>query len=155
MATIGAKIINSRLIESALVKAFEEWADQDVNDKFFSEQFIAREWPYPGPETIRKSRGPAGDPRDIYDTGALFKSGQESFTLQASTNGASANWHWDAKNSSGQEYAFYVHEGKGPYSRVPRKWTDDLVIPSLFEMSEARADLGARITIEFARMYGR
>jgi hypothetical protein len=148
-------LINPRLIEAALIKAFEDWADEDVNDKFFSEQFISRQWSYPGPETIRKARGPAGDPRDIYDTGALFKSGQESFTLQGGVNGVEANWHWDAKNSSGQEYAFYVHEGKGPHSRVPRKWTDDLVIPSLFEVSEAKADLDARITIEFARMYGR
>jgi len=148
-------LINPRLIEAALVKAFEDWADEDVNDKFFSEQFISRQWSYPGPETIRKARGPAGDPRDIYDTGALFKSGQESFALQGGVNGVEANWHWDAKNGSGQEYAFYVHEGKGPHSRVPRKWTDDLVIPSLFEVSEAKADLDARITIEFARMYGR
>lgn len=155
MAIVGAKIVNSKLIEAALVKAFEEWAEEDVNDKFFSGQFIDRQWPYPGPDTIRKARGPAGDPRDIYDTGALFKSGQESFTLRASPNGAFANWHWDAKNSSGMEYAFYVHEGKGPHARVPRKWTDDIAIPSLFELSEAKADLDARITIEFARMYGR
>jgi hypothetical protein len=155
MAIVGATITNAKLIEAALVKAFEKWADEDVNDKFFGEQFISRQWSYPGPETIRKARGPAGDPRDIYDTGALFKSGQESFTLQGGINGVEANWHWDAKNSSGQEYAFYVHEGKGPHSRVPRKWTDDLVIPSLFEVSEAKADLDARITIEFARMYGR
>ena len=155
MSIVGAKIVNSKLIEAALVKAFEQWADEDVNDKFFSGQFIDRQWPYPGPETIRKVGGAAGDPRDIYDTGALFKSGQESFTLQANLDGASANWHWNATNSSDQEYAFYVHEGKGPHSRVPRKWTDDLVIPSLFEASEVKADLGARIAIEFARMYGR
>lgn len=155
MSIVGAKIVNSRLIEAALVKAFEQWADEDVNDKFFSGQFIDRQWPYPGPETIRKVGGLAGDPRDIYDTGALFESGQESFTLQANPDGASANWHWNATNSSGQEYAFYVHEGKGPHSRVPRKWTDDLVIPALFEVSEAKADLGARITIEFGRMNGR
>ena len=155
MAIAGAKIVNSKFIEAALVKAFREWADEDVNDKFFSEQFISRQWSYPGPETIRKARGPAGDPRDIYDTGALFESGQESFTLQGGVNGVSASWHWDAKNSSGQEYAFYVHEGKGPHSRVQRRWTDDLVIPSLFEVSEAKADLDARITIEFGRMNGR
>ena len=147
-------LINPKSIEAALVKAFREWADEDVNDKFFSGQFIDRQWSYPGPETIRKARGPAGNPRDIYDTGALFESGQESFTLRGGVNGVSANWHWDAKNSSGQEYAFYVHEGKGPHSRVPRKWTDDLVIPSLFEVSEAKADLYARIAIEFGRMNG-
>lgn len=150
-----ARIVNSRLIEAALVKAFETWAEEDINDKFFSEQFIDRQWPYPGPETIRKKRAPAGDPRDIYDTGALFKSGQDSFTINRNVDIPSAEWHWDAKNSSGMEYAFYVHEGKGPYARVPRKWTEDLVVPSLFEPSEAKADLGARMTIEFARMYGR
>lgn len=147
--------VNQRLIEAALVKAFETWADEDVNDKFFSEQFINKQWPYPGPTTDRKAQPPASDPRNIYDTGALFKSGQESFTLEGDINGASANWHWDAKNSSGEEYAFYVHEGKGPYARVPRKWTDDLVIPARFEQSEAKIDLDARITIEFARLYGR
>ena len=50
-------LINPKSIEAALVKAFREWADEDVNDKFFSEQFISRQWSYPGPETIRKARG--------------------------------------------------------------------------------------------------
>lgn len=155
MAIAGARIINRRLIEAAVVQAFETWAEEDVNDKFFSEQFINRQWPYPGPETIRKARPPAGDPRDIYDTGALFKSGQESLAIRKGINDASAEWHWDAKNSNGEEYAFYVHEGKGPHSRVPRQWTDDLVIPARFEQSEAKSDLGARINIEFARLHGR
>ena len=124
-------LINPRSIEAALVKAFEDWADEDVNDNFFSEQFISRQWSYPGPETIRKARGPAGDPRDIYDTGALFKSGQESFTLQGGVNGVEANWHWDAKNSSGQEYAFYVHEGKGPHSRSQYRCGDAIAFATL------------------------
>ena len=149
-----ARLINQALIEAALIRAFNNWAEEDLNDKFFSEQFIDRQWPYPGPITIRKARSPAGNPRDIYDTGALFKSGQNSFTLTNSVAGASAKWHWNARNSSGEEYAFYVHEGKGPHSRVPRKWTDDLVIPLLFEQSEAKLDLSARISIEFARLYG-
>jgi hypothetical protein len=149
-----ARITNQKAIEAALVKAFETWAEEDVNDKFFSEQFIDRQWPYPGPITIRKEAAPASDPRNIYDTGSLFKSGQDSFTLNNGVNSSSAEWHWDAKNASGQEYAFYVHEGKGPHSRVPRKWTDDLVIPSLFEVSEAKADLHVRINSEFGRLYG-
>jgi hypothetical protein len=149
-----ARITNQKAIEAALVKAFKTWAEEDVNDKFFSEQFIDRQWPYPGPITIRKEAALASDPRNIYDTGSLFKSGQDSFTTPSGVDRLSAEWHWDAKNASGQEYAFYVHEGKGPHSRVPRKWTDDLVIPSLFEVSEAKADLHVRINSEFGRLYG-
>jgi hypothetical protein len=149
-----ARLFNRNSIEIALVKAFELWAEEDINDKFFSEQFIDREWPYPGPATIRKARGMAGDPRDIYDTGKLFKSGQNSFTLKSGPNLASASWYWDATNASGGEYAFYVHEGKGPYSRVPRKWTDDLVIPAKFAQSDAIKDLSARISIELAGLHG-
>lgn len=138
-------ILNSGSIEAALVKAFKTWADEDINDKFFSEQFMTKKWKYPLPSTVRKSGPPAGNPRDIHDTGALFKSGQESFSLQENANGVSANWYWNAKNASGEEYAFYVHEGEGPHARVARKWTDELVVPSEFERSEAKQDLIARI----------
>ena len=149
-----ARLLNKNRIEAALVKAFQLWAEEDINDKFFSEQFIDRQWPYPGPVTIRKTGGLAGDPRNIYDTGKLFKSGQNSFTLKSDPNLATASWYWDATNASGEEYAFYVHEGKGPHSRVPRKWTDDLVIPAKFYQSAAIKDLNARISIEFASLHG-
>ena len=149
-----ARLLNRNSIETALIKAFGLWAEEDINDKFFSEQFIDRQWRYPGPPTIRKSGGIAGNPRDIYDTGKLFKSGQNSFTLKKGPNLTSAGWYWDATNASGEEYAFYVHEGKGPHARVPRKWTDDLVIPAKFAQSDAIKDLSARISIEFAGLHG-
>lgn len=149
-----ARLLNRNRIETALIKAFGLWAEEDINDKFFSEQFIDRQWPYPGPPTIRTSGGIAGDPRDIYDTGKLFKSGQNSFTLKSGPNLTLAGWYWDATNASGEEYAFYVHEGKGPHARVPRKWTDDLVIPAKFAQSDAMQDLSARISIEFAGLHG-
>ena len=149
-----ARLLNRNSIETALIKAFGLWAKEDINDKFFSEQFIDRQWPYPGPPTIRKAGGIADNPRDIYDTGKLFKSGQNSFTLKSGPNLTSAGWYWDATNASGEEYAFYVHEGKGPHARVPRKWTDDLVIPAKFAQSDAIKDLSARISIEFAGLHG-
>lgn len=141
----SAKIVNVQAVEAALKEAFEEWLEQDVNDEYFDEQFLADRWQYPPPSTERKNGQIAGNPRDIYDTGKLWKSGRESFTISRGTTTIEGNWHWNAQNSSGEEYAWFVHEGQGPYSRAPRPWTDELAVPYLFETSEPKRDLELRL----------
>jgi hypothetical protein len=135
-----ARIINTRQVEQALLQAFEEWTKEDVNDKYWREKFEDR-YPYPGPATNRKAKPPAGNPRDILDTEALYESGVKSYSYEQGANGAKAEWHWNAENSSGIEYAWFVHEGQGPYSRAPRPWTDELASEWLFGMSDIKQDL--------------
>lgn len=130
MAIIGAKITNIRSIENALIKAFEQWAEEDINDAHWDDQFKDDRWKYAG-VTERKNGETVSSPRDIYDLGALYESGRESFNLARSSSGISANWHWDAKNSSEQEYAWYVHEGIGS-NITARPFTDDISIASSF-----------------------
>jgi hypothetical protein len=148
---INARIINQAQIEAAIVDAFEEWLDEDVNDKFFSEQFLTDKWQYPPPSTQRKNGEIAGNPRNIVDLGNLFRSGQESFGIVRGSTLIEGKWHWDAENSSGQEYAWYVHEGEGPYSRAPRPWTDEIAEPYLFASSDVKRDLEFRIEGKFAK----
>ena len=149
--TTGAKLVNIKHLEQAIMEAFSEWAEEDVNDKYMSEQFLTDKWEYPPPPTKRKNGQIAGNPRDIYDTGALFESGRESFSIKAGTISVEASWHWDAKNSSGDEYAWFVHEGQGPHSRIPRPWTDEISVPFLFATSEAKKDLEVKITTRLAK----
>jgi hypothetical protein len=130
MAIVGASITNVKAIENALIKAFEKWAEEDINDAHWDDQFKSDRWKYDG-ETVRKNRETVGSPRDIYDLGELYKSGKESFEAQRTIAGAEANWHWDAKNSSGREYAWYVHEGLGT-NQTARPFTDDIAIASSF-----------------------
>ena len=139
-----ARIIGARNIERALLEAFQQWTEQDVNERYWRDQFEEL-WIYPGPPTIRKEKPPAGNPRDILDTEALYESGVESYRYQVGPNGAQANWHWGAKNTSGQEYAWYVHEGRGPYSRKARPWTDELGSDWLFKGSIIERKLMQRI----------
>ena len=122
MAVTGARIIGGDDIERALVKAFEEWTREDVNDKFWKAQFIDRKWKYDG-VTVRKNRDTVGpEPRDIYDLGYLYES--TSYSYASSTETAEAKWRWDATNASGDEYANYVHEGT---RFMPgRPFTDDV-----------------------------
>lgn len=148
---INAKIINQAQLEAAIVDAFEEWLDEDVNDKFFSEQFLTDKWQYPPPSTERKNGEIAGNPRNIVDLGNLFRSGQDSFSIVRGSTLIEGKWHWDAENSSGQEYAWYVHEGEGPYSRAPRPWTDEIAEPYLFASSDVKRDLEFRIESKFAK----
>ena len=148
---VNARIINQAQLETAIVDAFEEWLDEDVNDKFFSEQFLTDKWQYPPPSTERKNGEIAGNPRNIVDLGNLFRSGQESFNIVRSSTLIEGKWHWDAENSSGQEYAWYVHEGEGPYSRAPRPWTDEIAEPYLFASSDVKRDLEFRIESKFAK----
>lgn len=148
-AILGAKIVNSKDLEQQLVGAFKEWLEDDVNDEYMSEQFMTKKWPYPPPPTERKNGTIARNPRDIFDTGELFRSGQESFSIDQSSSVVEGKWHWDATNSSGEEYAWFVHEGQGPYSRAPRPWTDEISYGYLFETSDVKRSLEIRVTQAF------
>jgi len=142
---VGGKIINAKILEQKLAQAFELWAKEDVNN-FFEDQFTNNIWYYPR-ETKRKSGKPAGTTRDIYDLGALYKSGRD-VDINLGPNNVSAAWNWDAKNSTGGAYAVYVHEGIGT-NLVPRPWTDDLYYPQKFANSSVRLALKARIKAAF------
>jgi len=128
---ISAKIINQQLIEQALVAAFEDWASEDINKTHWDQQFKdSSRWRYEG-ETTRRNRQVVTSPRDIYDLGSLYESGVESFRLIKNAKGPEAKWHWNAINSSGNEYAWYVHEGLGT-NATARPFTDDVSIASSF-----------------------
>jgi hypothetical protein len=125
MAAIGARIIGGDDIERALARAFEEWTKEDINDAFWEDQFKEEKWKH-GPLTIRKNGETVGSPRDIYDLGELYQSGVNSYKYKSSPQAAEAHWHWDAQNSSGKEYAIYVHEGWGTNDPYARPFTDDV-----------------------------
>lgn len=148
----GAKIVGAKELEAEILRAFLDWVEEDIDDKYMAEQFLDKgRWPYPPPGTKRKNGEVAGNPRNIYDLGNLYKSGRASFDVSIGVKGAEASWHWTAKNSSGEEYAWFVHEGEGPHARAPRPWTDELVSPYLFEGSEAKRDLESRLTNQLAQ----
>jgi hypothetical protein len=130
---VGAKIVGGELLTQTLQAAFEAWAEEDVNGKYWTEQFKTEVWGYPGPTTRESPNAlvrDASSPRDIYDYGRLYDSGVDSFKITSSPSEVVASWDWDARNSTGNLYAYYVHEGKGG-NLAPRRWTDDLVSPSL------------------------
>ena len=132
MAILGGKIINGHLIENALVAAFETWAKQDINNDHWRQQFqdMSR-WDYFN-ETKRKNGEIVDTPRDIYDLGYLYESGVKSFFAEREGSAVTAYWHWDAKNTSGEEYAWYVHEGLGT-NTMSRPFTDDIAFaPNFF-----------------------
>ena len=148
---VGASIANAAELEAQLIDAFEEWADNELNDKFMSEQFQTNKWTYDA-VTIRKNGRSVGPgPRDIYDLGNLYRSGQRSFRINRGASEVVASWHWDAKNSSGDEYAWFVHEGKGPHSIEARPWTDEIAVPYLFYSSPTKKALEAGITLKMNR----
>lgn len=144
---VGASLLNAKTLEAKLLQAFEEWTKKDINEDYWEDQFIFKDWPYKG-TTIRKNPGAfieeAGDPRDIIDYGDLYRSGVQSYSFSMGTSSASASWNWDAKNSSGQAYARYVHEGEGT-NITARRWTDELYYPQKFEASDVRLVLVRRI----------
>ena len=125
-------------IEQALAKAFENWTEQDINDAFWDDQFKEDKWDH-SPFTTRRNGDTVGSPRDIYDLGALYESGKQSYKLTNSAGNLTARWHWDAKNNSSKEYAEYVHEGTGTNAGYPRKFTDDLSIAFSFRKPVAKA----------------
>ena len=126
MAVVSTKIIGIERIEQAILQAFEDWTKEEINGKHWDSQFGDKKWEYEA-VTFRKNRETVGPGlRDIYDLGKLYESGIKSYKFTSGANGAEANWHWDAKNSSGKEYAIYVHEGWGTNNPYDRRFTDDV-----------------------------
>ncbi|CAB4154463.1 hypothetical protein UFOVP649_5 [uncultured Caudovirales phage] len=133
MAIIGAKLINAENIENALIQAFNIWVEEDINKKHWDEQFKnMSKWDYDlgDKPTVRKNGQTVDSPRDIYDLGDLYESGLKT-VLENTGAMVTANWHWDAKNTSGKEYAIYVHEGLGS-NTTARPFTDDISVASSF-----------------------
>jgi len=152
MAVISARIIGGKRIERALIDAFAKWAEEDINDAHWDDKFKDRRWKWPG-ETRRRNGEVVDSPRDIYDLGDLYESGVKSFKLNRTVTGAEANWHWDATNSSGQEYAYYVHEGT---RLMPgRPFTDDIAIPSSFFRKGPGKALELRVQEELDKINAR
>jgi len=144
---VGGQFINPENIVNKLEQAFRVWATEDLDDGFFEEQFKDDKWQYPG-YTRRKSGESAGTVRNIYDLGELYQSGKDSFKITQGTNDITASWNWDAKNSSGNAYALYVHEGIGT-NLEPRPWTDDIYVPAKFQASVVSKALRRRIRASF------
>jgi hypothetical protein len=147
----GASFHNIQSLEAQLIAAFTDWVDKEVNDDYMKEQFRTDKWPYNA--KTRRKNGSTQYPgkRDIYDLGNLYRSGQRSFQIRNGPTEIVASWHWDATNSSGDEYAWYVHEGKGPHSIEPRPWTDEIAVPTLFYRSPLKKALEANITLKMSR----
>jgi hypothetical protein len=127
-----AKLVNAKTIENALIQAFETWVKEDINDAHWDDQFknMAR-WDYDN-ETRRKNGEVISTPRrDIYDLGFLYQSGIDSSVIENTGAMVTANWHWDATNASGKEYATYVHDGLGT-NVTARPFTDDISVASSF-----------------------
>ena len=146
MATTGARSIGGDDIERALLKAFEDWTKEEINKKHWDSQFGDKKWEYEA-VTFRKNRETVGPGlRDIYDLGKLYESGIKSYTFTAGTGGAEANWHWDAKNNAKtpEEYAWYVHEGRGSNIRA-RKFTDQVSDAKFSFMSDIGLNLLDRV----------
>jgi hypothetical protein len=142
-ATIaGGTIVNAKSLEAKLVKAFETWTRFDVND-YFRDQFLEEKWPYDG-ETERKNGETVSSPRDIFDLGELYRSGRDSFSISQGGIDITASWDWDAKNSSGRGYAWYVHEGLST-NLSPRQWTDVFQQRDLFSGSNVSRAFKGRI----------
>ena len=143
---VGGSIINADKLVQKLEKAFETWARFEVND-YFRDQFLEDKWGYPG-ETQRKSGELARNPRNIFDLGNLYRSGRDSFRITQGTSDITASWDWDAKNSSGRAYAWYVHEGLST-NLAPRQWTDVFQERNLFIDSNVSKELRSRIRAAF------
>ena len=127
MAIVNATITNSKSIEDALLNAFAYWAEEDINEAHWEDQFRDMDrWQW-DQETKRRNGTTVSSPRDIYDLGDLYESGKKSFNLDRSGGAIAARWHWDAKNSSGQEYAAYVHDGT--WFMDARPFTEDVAPP--------------------------
>jgi hypothetical protein len=144
---VGAKLINAKVIETKLAQAFEEWAREDINNAYWDDQFKDDKWSYAN-ETRRKNGEVVTEPRNIYDLGKLYESGRESFSITQGGLDVTASWNWDAKNSSGGGYAWYVHEGLST-NVEPRRWTDELQEPARFNVSVLKKALKGRIKVAF------
>jgi hypothetical protein len=149
----NARLIGAKALERAIVKAFEQWAETDINEDHWDAQFRDMDrWDWPN-ETKRRNGRIVDSPRDIYDLGKLYRSGVESFKLTTQNNRTEAYWRWDAKNSSGVEYAWYVHEGTRFMDGRP--FTDDISIASSFWRKEPGQALKLQVETELARLNAR
>lgn len=129
MRAVGTRLINAQKLVNAIANAFENWATEDIDDAHWDDQFRDMDrWDWSG-ETRRKNGEIVDSPRDIYDLGNLYRSKQ--YSLVKTVNGIEAKWSWNATNNSGQEYAYYVHEGTAKTDARP--FTDDISIPSSFK----------------------
>lgn len=153
MAILGGNIINGHLIENALVAAFETWVEEDINQRHWEEQFKnMSKWPYDMGDnpTVRKNGQTVDSPRDIYDLGLLYKSGLKTVFEDTGTM-VTANWHWDAKNTKGKEYAWYVHEGIGS-NTTARPFTDDIAFAPTFFLKAPGIRFKMRVREALARL---
>lgn len=139
---VGGTIVNAKTLEAKLAKAFETWTRFDVND-YFRGEFLEDKWLYDG-ETERKNGEVVTSPRNIFDLGDLYRSGRDSFSISQGGVDITASWDWNAKNSSGRGYAWYVHEGLGT-NLSPRQWTDVFQQKDLFDGSQVSKELKMRI----------
>lgn len=148
---VGGSFINGDRLVAKLAQAFETWATEDINNAYWDDQFkdMGR-WDY-GRETRRRNGEVVDSPRDIYDTGALYDSGRDSFKVTPSANVIRADWAWDAASPGGYHYARDVHEGEGTSAGWPRRWTDELYYPQKFEGSVVKLALIRRINTELNR----
>lgn len=137
----GATMKNGDALVRQLASAFETWAREDIDDAYWDDQFKDMElWDY-GRETRRKNGEVVDSPRDIFDTGALYQSGRDSFKISASNNRIDADWAWDAASPGGYHYARDVHEGEGTSAGWPRRWTEELHVPQRFDASVVKLAL--------------
>lgn len=146
---VGGSFNDPERLVQKLEKAFETWARFDVND-YFRSQFLEDKWDYDG-ETRRKSGEFVGpEPRNIFDLGDLYRSGRDGFKIEQGGVDVTASWNWDAKNSSGRGYAWYVHEGLST-NLEPRQWTDIFQQRDLFASSNVSKELKSRIRAAFRK----
>lgn len=148
---VGGSFSNPDRLVAKLAQAFETWATEDINDAYWDDQFRDMGlWDY-GRETRRKNGEVVDSPRDIYDTGALYDSGRDSFKITSSANAVRANWTWDAASPGGYRYATDVHEGEGTSAGWPRPWTDELYYPQKFEASVVKLALIRQINAALSK----
>ena len=140
---VGGSFNNPERLVQKLEKAFETWAEEDLDDGYFEDQFKDEKWDYPG-ETRRKNGEVVESPRDIFDLGSLYRSGKDSFRIMQGSNDITASWNWNARNDSGRAYAWYVHEGLST-NLEPRQWTDVFQEQSLFNGSVVSRALRSRV----------
>ena len=148
---ITARIINQKLLENAVVQAFETWLEEDINKAHWNDQFKDDKWKH-SPLTERENGETVGTPRDIYDLGALYESGLKNFKVTKSTSLVEATWHWDAKNRSEQEYAWYVHEGEGTNNPYARPFTDDISVAATFNRKAPGKALKLRLITALSQL---
>lgn len=146
---VGATVLNAQVLERKIESAFRKWVTEDINGNggYFAGQFRTSKWNYPGVTNRKSGPPPVGSPRDIYDLGKLYESGNQSFAVNVTLKGPVASWNWDATNDSGRAYAWYVHEGLST-NLEPRQWTDVFQSATLFSASPLKTELLLRIKQE-------